>query len=147
MFRKRRYEVIDDGAHAQHQAAVQNVLAGESPVDPRCDGRDGPPAQQVDQADDRVAATLGGDRERLAVVVTQQVRQVRAGRFAGRQARDGQGTQPGGFHRDHRLQQRPIRHVLAGPVVAGPQQIGHRRSSRYARNTVSFGPCRWMSKR
>ena len=68
-------------------------------MDPRCDGGIGSPAQQLDQADDRVATALGADRERLAVVLTQQGGQVRSGAFAGRQAGGGQGAQPGGFDR------------------------------------------------
>ena len=40
--------MIYDGAHTQHQAGVENVLAGESTVDPRADRRDGPLTQQRD---------------------------------------------------------------------------------------------------
>jgi hypothetical protein len=68
-----RYNRIRDGAHGQHQAGVQNVLAGESAVDPRRDSRSGSLAQQLDQADDRVAPVFGGECEQLAIGGIHQV--------------------------------------------------------------------------
>ncbi|BBY08211.1 hypothetical protein MNVI_35290 [Mycobacterium noviomagense] len=79
MFRYNGYQMIDYRPDAKHQRGVENVLAGEASVDPPAHRRGCPFPKQSDQADDRIAATLGRVGKHVAILLSYQLRQVNAG--------------------------------------------------------------------
>ncbi len=90
-------------------------------MDPPGDRGVGAVAQHGDQADDRVPAVLGGNRERFAVLRAYQVAEAGGGALGRRQPRSRERGQPHRFHRDHRVQHCLIGHDARGALVARPQ--------------------------
>ena len=83
-------------------------------------------AQQADQRDDRVAGRLGGSAMPPRPRRTRG-RPGRRGRRRGgrRDARRDERLEPGRLDRDHRAQERRVGEVIAGALVAGPEEIRH----------------------
>ncbi len=95
------------GGHP-HQRRVDDVLAGQSPVQPPGVLALQPLSEEADQRDHRVAAELGLAGQPLGPVGHLEV-----------------AADPVRLDRDHHLEERLRGEVVAGAVVPGPEQIGH----------------------
>ena len=127
-------------ARQPDQRGVDDVLAGEPAVEPP-DGRVVRQllADEGQHRDDGVAAVLRpevADRWR-------EVGEPGPLTWRGRDPCRHERVEPRLLHLEHRAQHRVVGEDVAGPFVAGPQQIGHQAPK--SRKTVSLSPCRWMS--
>ena len=113
----------------QHQRRVDDVLAGQSPVQPACPvgvdvGQRG--AQHVDEGGGRVAAALRLGRDHREVLGTDESLEVELGDAGRGDAGSGQRVQPRLFDGDHRCEEGLVGEEVAGALVTGPQEVAHR---------------------
>ena len=129
LFAQRTRDHADGVPGAEHQRRVDDVLAGQSPVQPACPvgvdvGQRG--AQHVDEGGGRVAAALRLGRDHREVLGTDESLEVELGDAGRGDAGSGQRVQPRLFDGDHRGEEGLVGEEVAGALVTGPQEVAHR---------------------
>ena len=116
--------LLDRPAQAPHQRGVEDVLAGQAAVQPPLGLRREVRvlAEELEERRHRVAGELGLVLDPLDVLVPDLQG---AAHGLGRDPAGHQDPEPGLLHGQHRGEQLAAREVVAGAVVAGPEEVRH----------------------